>query len=535
MPSHVGTSQAEAVSLARVFWENFRDLAAAERIEQIREQIKAFSPVSEAFSFELVEQGSAASGEGMSSANYVEPGTPKTLIDAWNATKLVGLMVLKKDEFCRAAVPVEVQSAAVDFKACAYATEGDDKCPHSSHVGLRVKRINPPAGMFIVAIPAGFNDRGQVSVVFSRPILEESAFLHLPLGSDGFDALLKYRFERRVWKFLLQHFPGPMVFVSRSPSAVQDVAAPPPLKNEGDLPVQTESLMRPLFLATSGLEEVTAAPILSPSAGGAGVPQTYQQTIVEQLPKAEETPLYDGWSSDNNSWNEDHKSIASSRRTYPSRFPVRQEHQTSRSQASEGSRRSQREFTSSSIPWAKFAQQQRRTSDESWARVNTVHRNVDSQDRIISDLRDRVQAMEMEAQDRDKKLLEVFEALAEQINDEKEKNARLTKELRDLAKDVGDMDPARSLSDRELFSLSRKVYDQIDWSNFVTKRETEDLRKASALQTSLVAKVDAVEKELIDPAGMMSTITTRVAALEASKSATSIELAGYVFRDEASV
>ena len=143
--------------------------------------------------------------------------------------------------------------------------------------------------------------------------------------------------------------------------------------------------------------------------------------------------------------------------------------------------------------------------------------------------------MEAAAQEKDKKLLDVFESFSTQIIQEQEEIRRLTKELGALAKHVYDMDPVRTLSDRELFLLSRKVHDQINWSNFMTKQEAEDLRKASTLQSGLIDKVNAVEKELINPAGMMSTITTRVAALKASKLATSIELAGYVFHDEASV
>jgi hypothetical protein len=189
----------------------------------------------------------------------------------------------------------------------------------------------------------------------------------------------------------------------------------------------------------------------------------------------------------------------------------------------------------SSIPWARFAQQQRRPSDESWDKIKATRRSNDSQGEIISALLDRVEAMEAAVQEKDKKLLDVFESFSTQIIQEQEEIRRLTKELGDLSKFVYDMDPVRTLSDRELFLLSRKVHDQINWSNFMTKQEAEDLRKTSTLQSGLIDKVNAVEKELIDPAGMMSTITTRVAALEASKSATSIELAGYVFRDEASV
>ena len=110
----------------------------------------------------------------------------------------------------------QVQSVAVGFKECIYALEGEDKCPHSLHVGPCVKRMNPPVVAFILAVPAGFNDKGKVS------------HMHLPLGPDGFAMVLTYRFERRVWKFLLQHFPGPMVFVSGLNPTMVDALVPPP-------------------------------------------------------------------------------------------------------------------------------------------------------------------------------------------------------------------------------------------------------------------------------------------------------------------
>lgn len=52
-------------------------------------------------------------------------------------------------------------------------------------------------------------------------------------------------------------------FCVRSKSDYGGCSGATPMKAEGDVPVQNEALLKPLFLSETGLEEVKAAPILS--------------------------------------------------------------------------------------------------------------------------------------------------------------------------------------------------------------------------------------------------------------------------------
>lgn len=79
------------------------------------------------------------------------------------------------------------------------------------------------------------------------------------------------------------------------------------------------------------------------------------------------------------------------------------------------------------------------------------------------------------------------------------------------------------------------VYSRLDWNKIASQEDLDNLKCSMGTDPGLVAKVEAAQRELNDPAGLFSTLSNRVTTLEASKSATAVDLGGYVFRDEAAV
>jgi hypothetical protein len=82
-------------------------------------------------------------------------------------------------------------------------------------------------GKFALTIPVSFDAKKRVAVIFSRPTLEASMFLHMPPDSEGFKLLLDFKFEPRVWKFLFVHFPGPGVFAPSDQAIGQSLSPRP--------------------------------------------------------------------------------------------------------------------------------------------------------------------------------------------------------------------------------------------------------------------------------------------------------------------
>lgn len=138
-----------------------------------------------------------------------------------------------------------------------------------------------------------------------------------------------------MWKVLLQHFPGASVLLGKLASAAAEASVPPSTKTETNVPVQRESLLKPLFLSTSGLEEVSAALIFSPLAGESGMHRSFQRPIVDVFPRrVDKASIVDGWSAVDSytEWNEEHKSTSLGNQTYPHQESTRQDHHSTGSQ-----------------------------------------------------------------------------------------------------------------------------------------------------------------------------------------------------------
>lgn len=209
MPSITSTSgQSEPAQAVQHFWSTIRQADHEAISEATRQILLRACPSVETFSFDMVDDVTG-DDEGRPPALSVEAGTPKPVVKSWNDNKLVGLQLVKKDVICGAAIGNDTAPSARDFKACALPLRGDEgvRCGSGTHVGHRLKRMNPPVGDFLLAIPVPTGD-GVVKNLFSRPVLEEMDLYFLPEASPEFVKLLTYRMEPRVWKTLFELFPG---------------------------------------------------------------------------------------------------------------------------------------------------------------------------------------------------------------------------------------------------------------------------------------------------------------------------------------
>lgn len=546
MPSRTdgGVSQAEAVSLATEFWTRFRDAQSAVRIQEIREMIKTVS-VTEAFSFELLEQDDAE-GEGTSAASVqVEPGTPKPLLDAWNSNKVVGLFVLEAEDSCLAAVGQDVKPSAVDFKVCALSLSGDNLCEYAMHKGPRAKRMSPLKGKFALAIPVSFDARKRVTVIFSRPTLEASMFLHMPPDSEGFKLLLEIKLEPRVWKFLFVHFPGPGVFAPSDEAVGQSLTPRPKdiLSTPRDPPLYLYTDNKPSAFARAGtLVEVTDQPIFSPI-GVAAIASSGLQSFqtAQQVIKEEES--VGGWSNTSVSLSRGSRSTSHQnkvQRDHPvERFLVGLDRQGSAagSRASSGGRRTTPSAGSRSRGDGGFMRyalpNYRRMNSNSDSEVTQGEDDFHANE--VSDLRARLdQFLEYDAK-RDQQLKTILTTYSARFHDYEIENRNLRKELKSLKGNISSSRGRTSLSPNEIDQLALDVYAKLDWDRIVSQEDLNRLKISMGTDPGLVAKVESAHRELNDPAGVFSTLANRVTALEASKSSTAVDLGGYIFRDEAAV
>lgn len=107
-----------------------------------------------------------------------------------------------------------------------------------------------------------------ISQVFSCSFILSVNLVYIPQGSDGYNCLMGCQFEPRVWKLLLEFFPGPSTLVSLKDPPRQPT---PPVKT--DSPSRTgDSVQADIFLP------VTNSPISSPS----GVPGLHLNNLLNQ-------------------------------------------------------------------------------------------------------------------------------------------------------------------------------------------------------------------------------------------------------------
>jgi hypothetical protein len=180
------------------FWSSLHSSAHEEATETARRVLLEQPPITEAFSFDTVDdEGETGAGQPRESPiAAVEAGTPRPVVQSWNQDKLVSLVFIRRDYICGAAIGNDVTPAAVDFKACLLPREGgeDVKCNAGTHLGPRVKRMNPPTTDYLlaIAVPASSDVPKQV---FSRPVLQQADLFHLPLESEAYSKLMILKLE----------------------------------------------------------------------------------------------------------------------------------------------------------------------------------------------------------------------------------------------------------------------------------------------------------------------------------------------------
>lgn len=189
-------------------------------------------------------------------------GRPRPVVTSWNDDKLVGLFEYSADLCCGAAVGNDVTQAARDFKACCLPLSGKTKCTAGTHVGPRTKRVLRPVGDFAVAIAVP-SSAATPKQIFSRPMLDAADLRHIT-DTPEWGKLMSIRMEPRVWKLVLELFPGSYVLADHNQPFLQQPPKPKP-----SVPVASMS------------QPVSDAPILSPRAGVSTNPQSFQRDTGE--------------------------------------------------------------------------------------------------------------------------------------------------------------------------------------------------------------------------------------------------------------
>jgi hypothetical protein len=108
---------------------------------------------------------------------------------------------------------------------------------------------------------------------------------------------------------------------------------------------------------------------------------------------------------------------------------------------------------------------------------------------------------------RDRDLRLILDSYSTRIFEYEAENRSLRKEVKDL-KDLGP--PAKgktSLSSRDIDRLARDVYAKFDWDKVASQSDLDSLKRSTAADPVLVAKVEAVHKELNDPAGLFTVLS----------------------------
>lgn len=490
-----GTEPSTAVA---EFWATIRQPGHESIAEAARQTILRACPSVNTFSFELVEEDLAIGAAPRESpVASVETGTPRPVIEAWNQERLVHLVVFDSGVICGAAVGNDVPVAARDFKACALPSSGDEgvKCGYGGHVGPRVKRLSPSSGSYFIAIPVP-SGTGKVKLVFSRPILEEKDFFYLPRSSSDFSKLFSYQMEPRVWKILFELFPGPSILDPAGDIKLEL----PPISTSSEA-VSTPLAHRPANPSSAlATKEVSDSPISSPGGGLGGFQGVQDAIAAGQMP------------SDEGGWNfDDDDDSQPTQQKFDWDSPMRLRHDSSDIYS--------------------------RTSSTSCQEPPQSDNGIFQ---LVLELKSRLEELEI----REKKFLGMERArersLAEKFHSIELENSKLKKRLRETqdamqrGHPIGTQ-PSLPLNKRDLERVAREVYRGLDLSHYVKGVDITNVAvnaTASHMQ-EILKRMEAVEHEMFNNAGIAPLLLSRVQALEASKAINSIEMGGHVFVDEA--
>jgi hypothetical protein len=500
-------SSQTADALAASFFDLIRrpQLDEAEVMATVQ-QIRGACPEVSSFSFEFVddEGEELARAEGESTPRLsVEVGTPASTVDAWNSVKLVGLFELDCD-VCGAAIG-NVKAGCPDFKACVLPAEGDDGCPFATHKARSAVKVEfPTAGVNLhVPVPSSATRPAQV---FSRPFLTADDLVYMGPKTVGYRRLKALMMEPRCWKFIIEHFPGA--------EALRDPSQPPSSYLQaqqsagGGSEIPYEQFLPParaIDASTAGLDEVTDQPITSPRASGLPFSQQQQEASITS------------W-GDNSAAASVARSIERSMRSRTSRDPEEE------GGPNVGAVRRDRARDRRNVRRVEEEVPSDLSSDESdefgnitsFRQVGRILKQMQiKHDKAENKLKLRLLAAEDKARDLQEKLddatfdLPTAEVLRSQI--EKLDDATF-----------------RSVVDK-VFELLKKDPTYIDRSDLIAATATP------SSDQELVRRLEDVERDLFHSAGTVPQLLSRLEHLETSRSATAVELGGYVFSDDGAV
>jgi hypothetical protein len=498
---------------AREFWQGIRDGVDPAQLTAIQERLKVHCPSVDAFSFEVVDEEGAPAGELGTSPRTLEPGTPKNAVDAWNSAKLVALTKVLSAEVCGAAIGT-VKAGAQDFKACCVSKVD---CEYGNHKSKSVVRIPfTPDYSIRIAAPS---TTGAVTQVLSRPCLTSADFVYMPPDSDGFKRLMELRFEPRVWKMLLDYFPGAASLLSVNAPALKP--APPTMKSE--------SPARSTRSASGRL--VTDAPIFSPS-GPSGL-------LSRQLPEDELR-----WSDV-----DDDESAKKDQRPFPfgDSIPPSKEPPSSippvasvnlplpKPVRSRDDVPSSRQSLESPAPfsWQKMfakAEEEENPADDV-SEISAGFKDSKAAANYILALDSRLKNLEERERLKDKALQSTFEDLSKLTKALQKDLKRANEEISKLkTRGVQTSSTPVSLLDWDLTRVAKQVLKLI-------KSEAGLARVSDipSIPEDLSSTLSTINNELYHSAGVVPRLLHRVEILEASRSSTAIEMGGHVFTDEPAV
>lgn len=486
---------------AREFWQGIRDGADPSSLNAIRERLKEHCPSIDAFSFELV--GDEALGTGTESSprsenlSTVGPNTPSSCASAWNSAKLVSLCLLDSRDVCGAAIGT-VRAGTLDFKAC---SQPYLSCEYGTHKAKNTIRMDMPliADAFALRIGVPVSS-GAVVQVFSRPYLCSTDLVHLPQGSKGFALLMSLAFEPRVWKLLLSAFPGPSILLRldappQTKPAVETFATP---RSYSPPPVKSES-------SADSLKEVTEAPISSPFAARGGLPPVATQR--------------DGWSD--GSLSDDDAAFANDNASVPSQ----------RGSLS-GPRRSNK---AGLFPWDNIANDLQVQHSVASSNVSLSSSVPSTADKTLAKLLTRVKELEAREKARESSLGKLLVAL-------NNANKDLGRDLRKAREEIARLNraPPQAVVVPQSAPSQPAPVDLNHLATQLFRVIKEDGRFAlrsdiPRVPNDLEGTLQSWENEFYHSAGLIPRLIARVELLEASRSATSIEMGGHVFSDEGAV
>jgi uncharacterized protein (UPF0335 family) len=365
-------------------------------------------------------------------------------------------------------------------------------------------------GGYDLAIPVPMSTAGRPVQVFSRPLLTEDDLYYMGPGTLGFARLLTIKLEPRVWKILIERFPGRDALRGpnqKPPAAASATAAKSladELKQEGrDQPFRSPALFK---RDSESSKEVTDLPIPSPGMGGGDVlPYSSQRSVSSQR---------------SHQWSD----LSDNRTSHKERSVSGKEPEETGS------------VYSSSVK----------------ARLNRFSRRVQEKPEFDSDLSDDSDVPRLNSF-RDvgrmfKRIEESHKAklkqLKERVSDLESDKASLSRQLKEAQEGAKALLDPQSLDFQEYLKnldeiafkhITERVYKLIKLDpQHITRADLPSGDQAAADQ-ALEARVVDLENDVFNAAGALPSLADRVERLELSRSATSVEMGGFVFTDEASV